>query len=168
MSLLNNSSTLSPLSTPADSSLSSDHVLLPTPTVLEPNFFVLPDLISYCPFSPVFHDDGDVVAAESLDWILSSSPHFTQRKVAAMRGLQASALTAYCYNICPSGRLRLVCDFLNVLFHLDYVSDGYLARDAEGLANVVMNAFEWPDSFRPLPSQPDGIQENNAGKLARE
>jgi alpha-muurolene/germacrene-A/gamma-muurolene synthase len=85
-----------------------------------------------------------------------------------MRGLQASALTAYCYNTCPSGRLRLVCDFLNFLFHLDDVSDGYLARDAEGLANIVMNAFEWPDSFRPLPGQPDGIHENNAGKLARE
>jgi len=159
---------LSPSSTPADSPHSFDYTLSPTPTVLEPNFFVLPDLISYCPFSPSFHDDGDAVAAESLNWILSGSPHFTQRKVAAMRGLQASVLTAYCYNICPSGRLRLVCDFLNFLFHLDDVSDGYLARDAEGLANIVMNAFEWPASFRPLHGQPDGIQENNAGKLARE
>ena len=164
----NNSSTLSPLSTPADPPFSLDYALSPTPTVLEPNFLVLPDLISYCPFSPSFHNDGDTVAAESLDWILSASPHFTQRKVDAMRGLQASALTAYCYNTCLSGHLRLICDFTNFLFHLDDVSDGYLARDAEGLANIVMNAFEWPDSFRPLPGQPDGIHENNAGKLARE
>jgi alpha-muurolene/germacrene-A/gamma-muurolene synthase len=156
------------LSTPTDSPPSFVHTLSPTPTVLEPTFFVLPDLVSYCPLSPTFHDDGDAVSAESLSWILSGSPHFTERKVAAMRGLQSGALTAYCYNDCPSDRLRLICDFLKFLFHLDDVSDGYLARDAEGLANIVMNAFEWPDSFRPLPGQPDGVQENNAGKLARE
>jgi alpha-muurolene/germacrene-A/gamma-muurolene synthase len=162
-----NSPTLSPLSTPADSPSSFVHALSPTSTVFEPNFIVLPDINSYCPFSPTFHDDGDAVSAESLNWLLSGSPHFSQKKVTAMSGLQAGALTAYCYNDCPSGRLRLICDFLNFLFHLDDVSDGYLARDAEGLANIVMNAFEWPDSFRPLPGQPDGVEENNAGKLAR-
>jgi hypothetical protein len=85
-----------------------------------------------------------------------------------MRGLQAGKLTAYCYNNCTSARLRVVCDFLTYLFHLDDVSDGYLARDAKGLADLVMNAFEWPDSFRPVRGQLDGIQENNAAILARE
>jgi len=85
-----------------------------------------------------------------------------------MRGLQAGELTAYCYNNCTSGRLRVVCDFMNYLFHLDDVSDGYLALDTEGLANWVMNAFEWPDAYRPFRGQRGGIQENNAAKLARE
>ena len=85
-----------------------------------------------------------------------------------MRGLQAGELTAYCYNNCTSGRLRVVSDFMNYLFHLDDISDGYLARDAEGLADLVMNAFEWPDDFRPLRCQPNGVQENSAAKLARE
>jgi alpha-muurolene/germacrene-A/gamma-muurolene synthase len=168
MSSSNSSPTLSPLSTPLDSPLDSSRALSPTPTVLEPNFFVLPDLVSHCPFSPTYHNEGDAIATESLNWILSSSPHFTQSKVAAMQGLQAGELTAYCYNNCTSGRLRIVSDFMNYLFHLDDVSDGYLARDAKGLADVVMNAFEWPDSFRAFPGQPDGIQENNAAKLARE
>ena len=84
-----------------------------------------------------------------------------------MRGLQAGVLTAYCYNNCTSGRLRVVNDFLTYLFHLDDVSDGYLARDAEGLANLVMNAFEWPDHFHPVRGQLDGLEENNAAKLAR-
>ena len=38
------SPTLSPFSTPTDSPPSFDHALSPTPTVLEPNFFILPDI----------------------------------------------------------------------------------------------------------------------------
>jgi hypothetical protein len=168
MSSPNTSQTLSPLSAPDDSPASFVHVLSPTPTVLEPNFLVLPDLVSHCPFSPTFHDDGNAVAAESLNWILSSSPHFTQNKVTAMRGLKAAELCAYCYNNCPSDRLRVASDFMNLLFHLDDVSDGYLARDAEGFAHMIMNEFERPDSFLLLPGQLDGVQENRAAKLARE
>ena len=168
MSSPNSSPTLSRLSIPLDSPLIFAGALSPT-TVFEPTFFILPDFLSFnCPFPLTFHDDGDAVAAESLNWILSYSPHLTQRKVAAMRGLQAGVLTAYCYNNTTSGRLRVVNDFSNYLFHLDDVSDGYLARDAKGLANLVMNAFEWPDYFRPIRGQPDGIEENNAARLARE
>ena len=85
-----------------------------------------------------------------------------------MRGSQAGVLAAYFYNNCTSGRLRVVSDFMNFFFHLDDVSEGYLARDAEGLANLIMNVFEWPDHFRPIRGQPDGVEENNAAKLARE
>ena len=167
MSSPHSSPTLSPLSTPHDSPLSSTRSLSPTPTIVEPTFFILPDFLYY-PFPLTFHDDGDAVEAESLNWILSYSLHLTQRKVAGMRGLQAGVLTAYCYNNCTSERLRVVSDFLNYLFFLDDVSEGYLARDTEGLANLVMNAFEWPDHFRPIRGQPDGLEENNAAKLARE
>jgi len=118
-----------------------------------PTSFILPDFISICPFSPTYHDDGDVVSADSINWILSYSPHFTQSKVAAIRGLQAGKLAAFCYNYCPTSRLCVVSDFLTFLFHLDDVSDGYFARDVEGLANLVMNAFESPDAFRPVSTK---------------
>ncbi len=132
--------------------------------------FVLPDLVNHCPFSPTYHDDGDAIAADSLEWIVSQSPHFTQKQVTAMRGLQAGELTAYCYNNCASDHLRVVSDFMYYLFHLDDISDGHLARDAEGLGNCVMNAFEWPDDYRPVRGQQGGIQvqEISAAKLARE
>jgi hypothetical protein len=87
-----------------------------------------------------------------------------------MRGLLAGELTAYVYNNCASDHLRVVSDFMNYLFHLDDISDGYLALDAEGLGNCVMNAFEWPDDYRPVRGQQGDIQvqEINAAKLARE
>ena len=172
MSSLNNSPTLSPSSTPPGSPSSFIRALSlsPTPTVQEPSFFVLPDLVDHCPFSPTYHDDGDTIAADSREWIISHSPHFTQKQVVAMRGLQAGELTAYCYNNCASDRLRVVSDFMYYLFHLDDISDGHLARDAEGLGNCVMNAFEWPHDYRPLRAQQGGIQvqEGSASKLARE
>ncbi|KAI0306699.1 isoprenoid synthase domain-containing protein [Multifurca ochricompacta] len=158
MSSPDNSPTLSP----------SVRALSPTPTILEPTFFVLPDLVSHCPFSLTYHHDGDAVAAESLKWILSYVPHFSQNKVTAMCGLKAGELTAYCYNNCTSERLRVVSDFMNYLFHLDDVSDGFLARDAAGLADWVMNAFEWPDTYHPVPGQQWGIEEISAAKLARD
>ena len=158
-------STLSPLSTPADSRLSFDYALSPTPTDLEPNFFVLPDLLSHCPFPAKFHGNGDAIVDESLNWLLSGCPHLSQRKVAAMRDSKVSVLAAYCYHYCPSGRFRLICDFINILFLLDEISDGYFSQDAEGLVRIVENALEWPDSPRPLPG---GVQDNNAGKIVRE
>jgi alpha-muurolene/germacrene-A/gamma-muurolene synthase len=87
-----------------------------------------------------------------------------------MRGLQVGELTAYCFNNRVSDHLRVVSDFINLLFHLDDVSDGHLARDAEGLGDCVMNAFEWPDDYHPVRDQLGGIQvqENSAAKLARE
>ena len=170
MSSLNSSPTLSPTSTPPGSPNSFVRTLSPTPTVVEPSFFVFPDLVGHCPFTPIFHDDGDAVSADSLEWMLSHSPHVSQKQAAAMRGLKAGELTSYCYNYCPSDRLRVVSDFMNYLFHLDDISDGYLARDAEGLGNCVMNAFEWPHDYRPIRGQQGGIQiqEVGAAKTARE
>jgi hypothetical protein len=97
--------------------------------------------------------------------MLSGSPHLGQRKVNAMRESKVSELAAYCYHYCPSGRFRLICDFINILFLLDEISDGYLTRDAEGLVLIVENALLWPDPPRPLPG---GVQDNNAGKVVRE
>lgn len=105
-----------------------------------------------------------------FEWLLSSSPHFSQKKVAAMRGLQAAEFSAYCCNNCPSDRLRVVSDYMNYTFVLDDVSDGYSARDVDAFGNCVMNAFEWPDDYRPISGQQGGVKtdENNAAKLTRE
>ncbi|KAI0273490.1 isoprenoid synthase domain-containing protein [Gloeopeniophorella convolvens] len=162
------SPTLSPVSSSPHSPVISERALSPTPTVVDPTSFVLPDLVSHCPFSLTYHDNGDAVAAESLEWILSFVPHFTPRQVVATHGLQAGELTAYCYNNCSSGRLRVVSDFMNYLFHLDNISDGYLARDAAGLADWVMNAFEWPDAYRQISGKSGGVDEISAAKLARD
>ncbi|EIM89671.1 terpenoid synthase, partial [Stereum hirsutum FP-91666 SS1] len=141
----------------------------PTPTLSPPTSFMLPDLVSHCNFPLTYHPAGDQEAAASLAWMLSFVPHFTPKKVAAMNGLQAGELTAYCYHDCPAERLRVVDDFMNYLFHLDNISDGMMAKNTTQLANWVMNAFEWPDKFQPTVNA-DGevIEEVAAVKLARD
>ncbi|KAI0053966.1 terpenoid synthase [Auriscalpium vulgare] len=162
------SSDVSPLSSPPTTPTTSTRTVSPTPTLVEPGSFLLPDLVSHCSFPLIYHPNGDAVANCSLDWMLSFVAHFTPRKMAASRGLLAGELTAFCYNNCSSERLRVVSDFMNFLFHLDNISDGMMARDAKGLSDWVMNAFEWPEGFRPLPGQKGDIEEISAAKLARD
>ncbi|KAI0320055.1 isoprenoid synthase domain-containing protein [Amylostereum chailletii] len=129
--------------------------------------FVLPDLVSHCPFPLLYHPHGDAIAAESLAWIIGSIPTLPSHKIKAMRGLQAGELTACVYNNCHPDRLRVVSDWMNYLFHLDNISDGMKSRDTRRLSDLVMNALEWPEEFKPLASQEAGV-ENTAARLARD
>ncbi|KAI0062224.1 terpenoid synthase [Artomyces pyxidatus] len=158
----------SPTSSPSESPLNSPRALSPTLTLVEPTSFILPDLVSHCRFPLIYHPAGDILAKRSLNWILSHVPHLSPRKTAALHELKAGELTAFCYHNCPPERLRVVMDFMNYLFHLDNISDGMMAADAEGLANWVMNAFEWPEEFKPLPGQRGDAEEISAAKLARD
>ncbi|KAJ7772948.1 terpenoid synthase [Mycena maculata] len=135
-----------------------------------PTSFILPDLVSHCPYSLTYHPNGDVVAQESVDWLDSSCPELSPKQRKALHGLKAGELTAYCYHTAPPDRLRVISDFMNYLFHLDNISDGMMTRDTEVLADSVMNALWFCQAYRPTSAlgkkQPP--EELNAGKLARD
>ncbi|KAJ7633071.1 isoprenoid synthase domain-containing protein [Roridomyces roridus] len=122
--------------------------------------FILPDLVSHCHYSLIYHPDGDVVAQQSVDWLDSACPELSAKQRKALHKLKAGELTAYCYNSAPTAILRVISDFLNYLFHLDNISDGMFERDTEKLAHVVMNALWFPYASRP--------EETSATKLARD
>ncbi|KAJ7029378.1 terpenoid synthase [Mycena alexandri] len=135
-----------------------------------PTSFILPDLVSHCPFPLVYHPNGDAVAQESVDWLDTSCPDLSVKQRKALRGLKAGELTAYCYHTTQPERLRVISDFMNYLFHLDNISDGMMTRDTEVLSDSVMNALWFSQSYRPTngrgKKQP--LDELNAGKLARD
>ena len=135
-----------------------------TPT--EPTSFILPDFHSYCTFPLDYHPQGDAVAHESVTWIDTNCPDLNHKQRAALYGLQAGELTAYCYPNCTAERLRVVSDYLNYLFHLDNISDGMMTRETDVLANAVMNAIWFPDAYKPTKDQP--AEEITVAKLARE
>ncbi len=83
-----------------------------------PSTFILPDLVSHCKFALTYHVNGDEIAKQSVDWLDFGCPDLNVKQRKALRGLQAGELTAFCYNTCPSERLRVVSDFMNYLFHL--------------------------------------------------
>lgn len=47
----------------------------------------------------------------------------------------------------------------------DNISDGMMTRETDVLATVVMNAFWFPENYRPTEEYPEEL---NPGKLARE
>ncbi|KAI0780394.1 terpenoid synthase [Trametes elegans] len=135
-----------------------------------PGHFILPDLVGHCSFPLVYHPDGDAVAAESVRWLDEGCPELSPKARAALYGLQAGELTAYCYPYCSTARLRVVSDFMNYLFHLDNISDGMMRKSTEELADVVMNALWFPDHYEPTrcPGKPQPAAEPSAGKMARD
>ncbi|KAK0211241.1 terpenoid synthase [Desarmillaria ectypa] len=142
-----------------------------TPTETKrPTSFILPDLVSHCTFPLVYHPNGDAIAAQSVKWLDTNCPDLNAKQRAALYGLQAGELTAYCYNTSSDARLRVVSDFMNYLFHLDNISDGMMTKETDVLADCVMNALWFSDFYKPTVrsdhTQPE--EEMNAGKLARD
>ncbi|KAI0351509.1 terpenoid synthase [Trametes cingulata] len=128
--------------------------------------FILPDLVGHCHFPLTYHPNGDAIAAESVRWLDEGCPELSPKARAALYGLQAGELTAYCYPHCSDERLRVVSDFMNYLFHLDNISDGMMRKGTEELSDVVMNALWFPDRYIPTKGQPS--TEASAGKMARD
>ena len=131
-----------------------------------PQGFYLPDLVKDCHFPLSNNPHGEAIAVASDQWIDKHCPELSTKARAALYGLHAGELTAFCYTSCNAHRLRVVSDFLNYLFHLDNISDGMMTRDADALSDVVMNALWFPLNYRPGKGQP--AEEIGAGKLARE
>ncbi|EKM75335.1 hypothetical protein AGABI1DRAFT_46681 [Agaricus bisporus var. burnettii JB137-S8] len=130
-----------------------------------PASFILPDLVSHCKYTLTYHTDGDDVAKQSVQWLDAGCPNLSPKQRRALHGLQAGELTAFCYNTAETGRLRIVSDFMNYLFHLDNISDGMMTRETSVLANAVMNALWCPDSFTPTE---DCREELDPAKVARD
>ncbi|KAG6810286.1 hypothetical protein H0H92_012584 [Tricholoma furcatifolium] len=136
----------------------------------KPTSFILPDLVSHCPFPLTYHPDGDTVAQQSVEWLDTNCPDLSPKGRRALRGLQAGELTAFCYNTTTPERLRVVSDFMNYLFHLDNISDGMMTRETDVLSDVVMNALWFSDRYVPTTAKgkEQPAEEVNPGKLARD
>jgi len=124
--------------------------------------FRLPDLISFCDFPPKRHPNGETIGAASDKWIDESSPDLAPEQRAKLYQLHAGTLTAFCYPSCDDARFRVVCDYVNFLFHMDNISDGLMKSDVDALKNLVMHALWFPND----PNAPN--KEISAARVARD
>jgi hypothetical protein len=119
--------------------------------------YLLPDLISYCPFPLKLNSSYPAVADVSDEWmasygVLEDKP-LAERFFAAQFGL----LTAMCFPEADAERFRLCCDYINCLFAFDDVEDdGDLKENIEGTriaVDLVIRALRDPKglktSFQP-------------------
>ncbi|KAI0368610.1 terpenoid synthase [Pilatotrama ljubarskyi] len=122
-----------------------------------PRKFLLPDLVSYCPYPQRSNPCGSSVARASETWLLAEAD-FTADRRAAFLGLRAGELTAACYPDADADHLQVASDFMNFLFTLDDWSDEFTAEDTYGLAECVMRALDDPFGFET---------DKAAGRLAK-
>ena len=59
-------------------------------------------------------------------------------------------LACACYTLAPLHRLRVCCDFVNWLFHLDDLADDMDDRSTIAIGNEIMNTYHHPDTYNPM------------------
>lgn len=126
-------------------------VLVSTPEDVEetpsaPDTIIIPDLVSHCDFSIHCNPKVETAVEESKSWLFEHGQLGEKRKN-AFRGLRAGELTSMCYPYAEFDRLRVCCDFMNYLFHLDDLSDDMTHLGTRRIADDVMNTLYCPNSY---------------------
>ncbi|GBE88250.1 Linoleate 10R-lipoxygenase COP4 [Sparassis crispa] len=109
--------------------------------------FVLPDLLAVCPFQGSTNPHYTKAAAESSGWI-NSYNLFSDRKRAFFIQGSNELLVSHTYPYAGYEQFRTCCDFVNLLFVVDEVSDDQDGKDARQTGNIYLNAMrdsKWDD-----------------------
>lgn len=119
----------------------------------------IPDLVSHCDFPLRNNRHRKQATVECKQWLFRGG-NLSQRKRDAFHGLKAGLLTSMCYPRAAYPQLRVCCDFMNWLFHMDNISDELNDRGTAFAGIDVMNAF-WLPAEEYMPA-------TRVGKMARE
>ena len=132
--------------------------------------FQLPDLLSHCQYPLRYHQNGDAISAASDAWYSSGCSNFTEEKRRQLSVLAAGKLSAFAYYDSDDDRLRCSCDFMQLIFFYGDVSEGQMIKGNEMTADIVMNAFWFPEAYRPTHAagKLHPKQEPDLSRLARE
>nr|UPX76565.1 putative 1,10 3RNPP carbon cyclization sesquiterpene synthase 147 [Hypholoma fasciculare] len=104
----------------------------------------IPDLFASCPLKPSTNPSYKEAAAESRAWINSYNV-FADRKRADFIQGQNELLCSYAYAFAGHEQFRTTCDFVNLLFVVDEVSDDQTGQDARKTGQVYVNATKYVD-----------------------
>lgn len=106
-----------------------------------PKTYALPDLAAVCTWKAAFNPHHDEAAAASSKWVLGFGL-FKGKKLEFFREGGSELLCSYVYYYADVEKLRTACDFVNLLFTVDEISDEQNARDARKTGDVVLNALK--------------------------
>ncbi|KAI0065942.1 terpenoid synthase [Artomyces pyxidatus] len=113
--------------------------------------FVLPDLLSLSiAFPDATNPHWKPAAAESRDWVNSYKVFSDRRRAFFFQG-QSELLVSHCYPYAEFEQFRTCCDFVNLLFTIDEISDEQTPEDALITGNVFLHAMrdpEWSDGSK--------------------
>ncbi|EPQ52188.1 terpenoid synthase [Gloeophyllum trabeum ATCC 11539] len=123
-----------------------------------PAKIVLPDLVSHCDFPLRTNVHCARASKESEEWFLQNA-NLNKHRRADFLALKAGELTSMCYPYAPYHELRVCCDFMNYLFHLDDLMDDMKKSSTWSLRDEVIGVLRDPDGYRP---------QSRVGKMTRD
>ncbi|KAI0360075.1 terpenoid synthase [Trametes cingulata] len=109
-----------------------------------PEHFVLPDLLAVCPLKGSTNPHYTQAAAESSAWVKSYNI-LSARKLAFLLQGSSELLVSHAYPYAPYEQFRTCCDFVNLLFVVDEVSDDQNGKDARRTGEVFLNVMRYPE-----------------------
>ena len=119
----------------------------PTPSSLltmpMPSKIVLPDLLSVCPIKGSTSPHYEAAAAESRAWVNGFNV-FHGEKLAFFLTGSNELLVSHTYPYAEYEQFRTACDFVNLLFVVDEVSDDQNGKDARKTGMVYLNVMRDP------------------------
>lgn len=107
------------------------------------NKIVLPDLFSICPIKGSTNPHYEAAAAESRAWVKSFDV-FHGEKLAFLLSGSSELLVSHTYPYAGYEQFRTACDFVNLLFVVDEVSDDQNGKDARQTGIVYLNVMKDP------------------------
>ncbi|KZT25783.1 terpenoid synthase [Neolentinus lepideus HHB14362 ss-1] len=110
---------------------------------------IIPDLVSHCDFPLRSNSYCARASKESEEWFLRGA-NLKKHRRAAFLALRAGSLTSMCYPHAPYHKLRVCCDFMNYLFHLDDLMDDMKNSSTWSLRDEVIGVLRAPDTYQSL------------------
>ena len=101
---------------------------------------ILPDLVTGCSFTWSVNPHYERACDESGAWI-ESFKVFSDRKRAIFKVYNSELLVALTYSYAGFEELRTCCDFVNLLFTFDEISDELGGEEARELGAVLLKAL---------------------------
>lgn len=102
--------------------------------------FTLPDLLAVCPFTGSTSPHYKKAAAESRAWISSYNVFTSEKRAFFIQG-NNELLVSHTYPYAAYEEFRTCCDFVNLLFVIDEVSDEQNGIDARATGMVYLNVM---------------------------
>ena len=102
--------------------------------------FVLPDLLSLCPLKGSTNPHYAEAAAESSAWINGFNIFTDTKRAFFVQGCN-ELLVSHAYPYAGYEHFRTCCDFVNVLFVVDEISDDQNGADARSTGMVFLQAM---------------------------
>ena len=106
----------------------------------KPTEFYLPNFLQICDYSWSLHSDHGQVENESTAWATGYGV-FKNKTRARLIQLNTGLLCGYVYPYASHDNLRIACDFVNLLFVLDDMSDEQTCAEAQKTGDVFLQSL---------------------------